>query len=132
MSFTYTKEGIMLQKLLNNENWTYLHLMLHNFCNYRGFSILDTQYLDLYGAMMEDFNNSRSLNCGITASIPLLQNWFVEFLKAYDALKITDLDRSEKDMTKFANVFISSVCLVLSKCKLKKIRSPINLDIAIL
>lgn len=47
-----------------------------------------------------------------------------------NTIQIADLEGSEKDMMKLANVFISSVCFVLSKCKLNKVKSPINLEVA--
>ncbi len=45
-------------------------------------------------------------------------------------LNLTDLDYSEKDMVKYANNFISAVCVTVSKCKLNKVKSPINLEVA--
>lgn len=94
MSFTYTKEGIALQKRLNNKNWTCLHLMLHNFCYRRGYGISSQQYLNLYGAMTDDFENSRVLKYDIFVLIPALKNWFLGFLQTFDDLKITDIDKA--------------------------------------
>lgn len=72
-------------------------------------------------------NNSD--NTIVIKSYDRLPNWQV--IGISNTVCITDLNYSEKDMVAYANTFISSVCAVISKCKLNKIKSPVNLVTAV-
>lgn len=92
MSFTYTKEGKELQFLLNNPNWQELFSMLNAFRYMRNFDLDSQQWLNLFCDMKEDFMKSLLCQMKTRTTKEKLYAWFMEFLKTYDNLKLTDLE----------------------------------------
>lgn len=93
MSFTYTKEGRELNFLLNNKNWDILFKLLNQFCYYRGWSLSkDWRYLSLYSTMKNDFMKSLIKQKRKRLELETLKDWFIDFLKSFDNVVLTDLD----------------------------------------
>lgn len=96
MSFTFTKEGKLLQYLLNNQNWDVLFSMLNAFRYMRNFNLDSQQWLNLCADMKEDFKKSlffqkkRLIN-----NENILYQWFMDFLKTYEDIKLTDLEHAK-------------------------------------
>lgn len=93
MTFTYTKEGRELNFLLNNKNWDILFRLLNQFCYHRGWSFSkDWRYLSLYSEMKSDFMNSSIKRKRKRLELETLKDWFINFLKSFDDIILTDLD----------------------------------------
>ena len=92
MSFTYTKEGKELQFLLNNPNWEILFRMLNAFRYMRNFSLDSLQWLNLFCDMKDDFLTSLLSKKKKQIEKEKLYKWFMDFLKTYEEIKLTDLE----------------------------------------
>lgn len=93
MSFTCTKEGRELNFLLNNKNWDILFRLLNQFCYHRGWSFSkDWRSLILYSEMKSDFMSSLIKHKRKRLEIETLKDWFINFLKSFDDIILTDLD----------------------------------------
>lgn len=92
MTFTYTKEGRELNFLLNNKNWDILFRLLNQFCYHRGWSFHSKNYLGLYSEMKSDFMKSLIKQKRKRLDLEILKDWFINFLKSFDDIILTDLD----------------------------------------
>ena len=98
MSFTFTKEGIKLRKLLNSPNWQIIHRLFHNFMFYKGYSFQNKLYCSIYGFLADTFYNSVYMGYKEQIDINLLKKWFFNTIKKnkFNILQ-SDLDYKKID-----------------------------------
>ena len=97
MSFTFTEDGLKMQKLLNNENWNILFRMFHQFCYHRGYSAntydinsKQNKYLELFELLVDGFYSNKILmNC--KNDCKFWQGYLIDFLQNNNIL-LTELD----------------------------------------
>ena len=106
MSFTFTKEGVRLRRLLNNPNWNIVHKIFHNWMFYRGYSFQNKLYCSIYGFLADTFYNSVYMGYKELVPIDTLKKWFLKTIKKY---KI-DLLQNDLDLKK-----IDDICKELEK-----------------